>query len=243
MQNTIDKLIQLPKMVYYSADWGFNPTHTESAIKALEIFLNSKKDYPRIKEMFNKNPELKTQFESQGFVDDMSQNWDLEGLKSQYPAGTLGHEYAVFMQKLGFEPLSINLNENIPPLIQNLFRLSVRNHDLIHFLFGLYDFESEKLSIVDFHEWVFLVWANEVGSERQKVVDLLLMPSRLKSKFSNEKRNFTLAEKIGKGLAKTSDDINLIWMKPNFGMQIQEVRDKFGIKNMQNILDSESSSE
>jgi ubiquinone biosynthesis protein Coq4 len=243
MQNTIDKLIQLSQMAYYSTDWGFNPTHTESAIKALEIFLNSKKDYPRIKEMFERNPELKRQFESQEFVEDMSLNWDLEKLKTNYSAGTLGYEYAVFMQKLGFEPLSIKLSEHIPTLIQNLFRLSVRNHDLIHFLFGLYDINNEELSIVDFHEWIFLVWANEVGAERQKVVDLLLLPSRFKSQFSRDKRDFKLAEKIGKELAKTSHDINLIWMKPNFGLQIQEVRDKFGIKTMQDILDSESSSE
>jgi ubiquinone biosynthesis protein Coq4 len=123
MQNTIDKLIQLSQMAYYSTDWGFNPTHTESAIKALEIFLNSKKDYPRIKEMFERNPELKRQFESQEFVEDMSLNWDLEKLKTNYSAGTLGYEYAVFMQKLGFEPLSIKLSEHIPTLIQNLFRL------------------------------------------------------------------------------------------------------------------------
>jgi hypothetical protein len=56
------------KIILNTIDWGFNPTHTKSALIAAESFLNAKKSYPRIMAMFEAHPEIKAELESKEFA-------------------------------------------------------------------------------------------------------------------------------------------------------------------------------
>jgi ubiquinone biosynthesis protein Coq4 len=237
------KIQKFTVMLYYSIDWGWNPTHTESALRAVELFLNSKKSYPRITKMFDENPELKKEFESEEFSGDMSNQWDLNKLRKEYPVGTLGYEYADFMTRLGFHQLDFNLEPHVPKVVQNIFRLGVKNHDIVHLLFGLYDDVDGKLGIRDFHEYVFLSWVIESAKKEIENVDVsiakfLLLPARIKSFLTLESSEFHQALKLGKELSKTSHNLNQIWLKKDFGMSVAQVREKYGVRTLGEIRKS-----
>jgi hypothetical protein len=107
----------------------------------------------------------------------MAQDWDFDKFLEDYKPATLGYEYASFMKRLGYESLHFVLADHIPELIRNIFKMGVRNHDVVHFLLGLYDNDNGKLIITDYHEWVFLGLTNAQVGKSEKIVNLFLLPS------------------------------------------------------------------
>ena len=99
---TRTKLIS--KSLWFGIDWAWNPTHTNSAILAVESFLNQKNDYPNLQALLDSNPETSKVFSSPEFTADMSQTWDFDNLVAEYPQGSLAVEYVEFMKKLCFKP-------------------------------------------------------------------------------------------------------------------------------------------
>ena len=133
----------------------------------------------------------------------------------------------------------MNFSENIPEQIRSILSLGIRNHDVIHLLFGLYEVKTDgKLNISDYHEWLFLSWTASMvkDSGDRVIVDFLLFPSRIKAFFSFNLTRYNQAMAIGRELAKTSADLNLIWLKPYFGKPIEEVRQLLGIKTMDEVV-------
>ncbi len=222
---------------FYGLDWGFNPTHTQSAIRAAEIYLNQKTEYPQINAMIAKSPELLEEYNSAEFINDMAQSWDLNSFQKTYSQDTLGHEYSVFMQKLGFKPLSMNLSDSIPTMIRNILKLGVRNHDIVHFLFGLYDTDKDnKLVINDYHEWIFLFYTMGAVTKEQKVLPrLLLFPSLIKAFFTFRYSQFQKAKKIGT-IMSSAQNLNLMWLKPYFHKSVKQVRAELGIKTLDYVV-------
>jgi ubiquinone biosynthesis protein Coq4 len=232
-------LSQIPKafrILFYAIDWGFNPTHTNSALIAAESFLNAKKSYPRIMDMFDAHPEIKAELESEEFAKDMAQDWDFDKFLIEYKPGTLGYEYATFMKTLNYQTLHFNLGDHIPELIRNIFKMGVRNHDVVHFLLGLYDNNNGKLGITDFHEWVFLGWTNAQVGKAEKIVDLFLLPSKIKSFLTFRKSEFDKSQKLGAIMAKNSKDLNQIWLKPYFSMSVEEARKALSVITLDEAL-------
>jgi ubiquinone biosynthesis protein Coq4 len=223
-------------IVCHTIDWGINPTHTNSALVAAQSFLNAKKSYPRIMNMFEAHPEIKVELESAEFEQDMSQDWDFDKFLVDYKPGTLGYEYASFMKSLNYESLHFDLADHIPPLIKNIFKMGVRNHDVVHFLLGLYDNDNGKLGIRDYHEWVFLGWTNAQVGKSERIVDLFLLPSRIKSFITLRKSEFDQSQKLGKIMTKNSKDLNQIWLKPYFHLSVDEARKQLGVITMEEAL-------
>ena len=136
-QNNIFTRISLIfKALWFGIDWAWNPTYTNSALKAVESFMNQKNSYPNLQVMLDSNPEQKIVFSSPQFIEDMSKNWDFDQLQKKYPQGSLGYEYVGFMNQLGFKPLNMNFSDNIPINISSILKLGIRNHDIIHLLLG-----------------------------------------------------------------------------------------------------------
>ena len=150
------RIFQTLKAVYYSLIWSWNPTNTNAAIKSLQAFLNQKKSFPILKEATEINGNF---LSNPDFVQDMESEYDFVKMKNKYAKGSLGYEYAVFMETLDFKPLQMQLDSHIPKEIQNYLKMGVKNHDMIHFLFELYDKKEKRLEIRDFHEWIFLYWS------------------------------------------------------------------------------------
>jgi hypothetical protein len=225
------------KAICYGIDWGFNPTHTQSAIRAAEIYLNQKIKYPQIEAQIQKDPESLKQYQSAEFEADMNTNWDLKSFQSIYPAGSLAFEYSVFMQKLGYDTLQMNLSEKIPPVVRNILKLGVRNHDLVHFLFELYDTDDDgMLEITDYHEWIFLYYTMGAVSERQNIIPkMLLFPSFIKAIFTGRLGLYRKAKRIGT-LMSSAENLNLMWLKPYFDKPVQQVRQELGIKTLSEAL-------
>jgi ubiquinone biosynthesis protein Coq4 len=223
------RLKNTTKIIINTIDWGFNPTHTKSALVAAESFLNAKKSYPRIMAMFDAHPEIKAELESNEFAQDMAQDWDFDKFLEDYKPATLGYEYATFMKQLGYESLYFDLADHIPELIRNIFKMGVRNHDVVHFLLGLYDNDNGKLNITDYHEWVFLGWTNAQVGKSEKIVSLFLLPSKIKSFLTFRKSEFDQSQKLGEIMAKNSKDLNQIWLKPYFDMSVNDARKALGV--------------
>lgn len=221
----------LAKALFYGADWGWNPTHTTSAITAAECFINQKNTFPNIESKLAKDPEASKIFTSVEFVEDMSKSWNLDELLQKYPVGTLGNEYVLFMKNLGFEPLTMNFSTNIPVTIRNIIGLGIRNHDIIHLLLGLYEVKRDKnnntkYNITDYHEWVFLRWTEgQVHDKSEKlIISFLLFPSMVKAFCSFRLSEYKQAMAQGQLLASSSKDLNLMWLKPYFNLPIAEVK-------------------
>ena len=237
----VSKLLNLCKAIFYALDWGFNPTHTKSAIQAAEIYLNNKTKYPQIEAMMNKNPEIYNQLNSPEFADDMSKPWNITTFKQTYGKGTLGYDYAIFMEQLGFEALGFNLSDTIPVNIRNILNLGVRNHDLVHFLFGLYDADSQgNLVISDFHEWIFLFYTTGTVASGQKFLpNILLFPSFLKALFTGNRKRFFEARTIGAKMSGAAN-LNLMWLKPYFNSPKEEVMNLLRVQTMSAIIASKN---
>jgi ubiquinone biosynthesis protein Coq4 len=219
---------QITKALYYGIDWGWNPTHTQSALYSVEGFLNQKLAYPALENALG-NGSLSF-LDDLEFVEDMNTKWDLEKMKSQYPDGTLGNEYVKFMRNLGYSQLNYNLADHIPFKIKNFLKIGIKNHDLIHLLFGLYDNNDGKYNITDFHEWVFLSWTQSLADPKEKgLVNFLLLPTKLKSILTFQSSKYKEAMNLGQKLAKTSKDLNTMWLKPYLSKPIEQVRQELGI--------------
>ncbi len=137
MPSVLYRASQLTKSFVYAADWSFNPTHTDSALIAVESFVNQKTRFPKLEESLRVNPGASSFLDDPEFAKDMESDWVLSDFKNKYDIGSLGYEYAVFMQKLGYKQLQFNLANHISPKIQNYIKMGLKNHDLIHLLFGL----------------------------------------------------------------------------------------------------------
>jgi ubiquinone biosynthesis protein Coq4 len=229
MSNIFIQTKNVLNIVGHAIDWGMNPTHTKSALIAAESFLNAKKSYPRIMDMFDAHPEIKAELESPEFAQDMSQDWNFDKFLVDYKPGTLGYEYASFMKSLNYESLHFDLADHIPSLIKNIFKMGVRNHDVVHFLLGLYDNDNGKLGIRDYHEWVFLGWTNAQVGKSERIVDLFLLPSKVKSFLTFRKSEFDKSQKLGTIMAKKSKDLNQIWLKPYFDLPVDDARKQLGV--------------
>jgi hypothetical protein len=225
------------KAISYGIDWGFNPTHTQSAIRAAEIYLNQKTKYPQIEAQIKKDPESLKQYQSTEFENDMNTNWDLKSFQSIYPQGTLAFEYSVFMEKLGYDTLQMNLSEKIPSMIRNILKLGVRNHDLVHFLFELYDTDDDgKLKITDYHEWVFLFYTiGSVVKDQKFLPSILLFPSLIKATLTGRLGLYNKAKKIGTEMT-TAENLNLMWLKPYFDMPVEQVRQELRMRTLGEII-------
>lgn len=227
------------KAFWFGIDWAWNPTHTYSAIIAVESFINQKNNYPNLQIMLDTNPKMSKTFSSLEFIEDMSKNWNFSKLRVEYSEGSLAVEYVKFMERLNFEPLDMNFSLNIPQEIQSILKLGIRNHDIIHLLFGLYQSNSDgKLDITDYHEWIFLSWTASMVRDfgDRLILDFLLFPSRIKAFLTFNSNHYNEAIAIGQELAKTSADLNLTWLKPYFGESIESVRQKLGIKTLDEVL-------
>jgi ubiquinone biosynthesis protein Coq4 len=224
------------KAIAYGIDWGFNPTHTQSAIRAAELYINQKTNYPQIEAQIKKNPESLNQFQSVEFEQDMECSWDLKLFQSIYPKNSLGFEYSIFMEKLGYDTLQMNLSDKIPKTIRNILNLGVRNHDLVHFLFQLYDTDSNgKLKITDYHEWVFLFYTiGNVAKDQKFLPSILLFPSLIKATLTGRLKSYNKAKKIGTEMS-SAENLNLMWLKPYFDMPVEQVRQELRIKTLSQV--------
>ena len=238
--NIFTRISLISKALWFGVDWAWNPTHTNSALKAVEFFMNQKNSYPNLQVMLDSNPEQKIVFSSSQFIEDMSKNWNFDQLQKQYLQGSLGYEYVDFMNQLGFKPLNMNFSDNIPSSISSILKLGIRNHDIIHLLFGLYQSRDDgKLDITDYHEWIFLSWTVNMvkDSSDRAIVNLLLFPSRIKAFLIFDYSRYNQAMRIGSQLARTSVDLNLTWLTPYFSKSIELVRQELGIITMKQVLD------
>ena len=239
-QNNIFTRVKLIlQSLFWAFDWGWNPTHTNSALKAVESFMNQKNSYPNLQAMLDSNPEQKIVFSSSQFIEDISNNWDFDQLQKEYSQGSLGYEYVDFMNQLGFKPLNMNFSDNIPSSISSILKLGIRNHDIIHLLLGLYQSRDDgKLDITDYHEWIFLSWTVNMvkDSSDRGIVNLLLFPSRIKALLTFDYSRYNQAMRIGSQLARTSVDLNLTWLTPYFDKPIELVRQELGIITMNEVL-------
>jgi hypothetical protein len=131
----------------------------------------------------------------------------------------------------------MNLSEKIPSVIRNILKLGVRNHDLVHFLFELYDTDNDgKLKITDYHEWVFLFYTiGNVAKDQKFLPSILLFPSFIKAILTGRIESYNKAKKIGTEMS-IAENLNLIWLKPCFDKSIQQVRQELGIKTLSETL-------
>ena len=234
--NLATRIFTIGKAIFYALDWGWNPTHTQSAINSAELYLSQKTKFPQIEAMLAKNPKLAEQFNSSEFEQDISHDWDLKLFLKEYNSGSLGCEYAIFINKLGFEILNMNISESIPAKVRNILKLGIKNHDVIHFLFQLYDIDDQgNLAINDYHEWVFLFYAlGSVSGSQKFLPNILLFPSLIKAFFSFRLSEYFKAKKIGTTMS-SAKNLNLIWLKPYFAKTVEDVRQELGIQTLQQL--------
>jgi ubiquinone biosynthesis protein Coq4 len=236
MNNSIIyRIKQTSKALFYGIDWGWNPTHTQSALYSVEGFLNQKKSYPKLESSLASGamPYL----DDPEFVEDMNNVWDLQKMESMYPIGSLGSEYVKFMQNLGYGQLNYNLADHIPPKIKNFLKIGIKNHDLIHLLLGLYENNNGKYNISDYHEWVFLSWTKSLADPKEKgLVNFLLFPTKFKSWITFQSEKYKEAMKLGEKLSKTSKDLNTMWLKPYLSKPIDQVRQELGIVTLSEVI-------
>jgi hypothetical protein len=147
MPSGLYRFSQILKSVIYGFDWALNPTRTKSALMAIEAFMNQKTNYPKLQKILKDNSHEVAFLDSKEFQDDMQQNWNLVELKNKHKIGSLGYEYSVFMEQLGYAQLQFELANHIPSKIQNYIKMGIKNHDLVHLLFGLYEEQNGKLDI------------------------------------------------------------------------------------------------
>ena len=233
-------LWETTKAIFFGLDWGFNPTHTQSAIRAAEIFLSGQKNHPGIDKIINESFNESNGFAWNEFQRDMDTPWDLQKFLIDYPKDSVGYEYAIFMNKLGYGTLSMNLAASVSPKVRSIIGLGVRNHDLVHFLFDLYDTDKDgKLSINDYHEWVFLFYTlGVVGQESATLPKILLIPSQIKAFVTFRYSEFQKAKKIGNTLS-SAQNLNLMWLKPYFHKSVEQVRVELGIKTLDEVVHRE----
>ena len=234
--NLATRIYKIGKAIVYALDWGWNPTHTQSAINSAELYLSQKTNFPQIEAMLAKNPKLAEHFNSPKFEQDMSQDWDLNTFLEEYNPGSLGYEYAIFINKLGFEVLSMNISESIPTKVRNILKLGIKNHDVIHFLFHLYDQDYQgNVTINDYHEWVFLFYTlGSVSGSQKFLPNILLFPSLIKAFFSFRLSEYFKAKKIGT-IMSSAQNLNLMWLKPYFAKTVDVVRQELGIQTLQQL--------
>ncbi len=234
--NFAAKIYKIGKAVLYALDWGWNPTHTQSAINSAELYLSQKTKFPQIEAMLTKNPKLAEQFNSLEFEKDMSQDWDMNVFLKTYNPESLGYEYAIFIKKLGFEVLNMNISESIPAKVRNILKLGIKNHDVIYFLFHLYKKDDQgKITINDYHEWVFLFYTlGSVSGSQKFIPNILLFPSLVKAFFSFRFSEYFKAKKIGT-IMSSAQNLNLIWLKPYFAKKVDEVMQELGIKTLKQL--------
>jgi ubiquinone biosynthesis protein Coq4 len=226
------------KAIFYGLDWGFNPTKTQSAIRAAEIFLSNQKDHSTIQKLIDNNFKESDTFAWDEFQRDMTNDWDLELFLQEYPQDSLGYEFAVFMKNLGYKTLKLNLSDNVPVEVRSVIDLSVRNHDVIHLLFGLYNTSSDgKLSIDDYHEWIFLFYTllTIPSSKSTVLINFLLFPSQIKAFFTFRYSDFQKARKIGAAMS-VAQNVNQTWLKPYLAQPIEQVRKELGIITLAEIV-------
>ena len=164
----------------------------------------------------------------------MQKDWNIQEFKIKYLPGTLGYEYALFMENLGFSPLEFNLAKHIPDKMQNFIKLGVKNYDLVHLLFGLYDIKKGSYKIIVFHEWIFIHWEiSHANSKENGLLKLLTFPLKFIAFITFKNCDYSQAQKLGQQLAQNSADLNTIFLNPYFDMNIDDVRQKFGIQTLQ----------
>jgi ubiquinone biosynthesis protein Coq4 len=165
--------------IFYGIRWGWNPTKTKLAIKLVETFFNesSIKTNQMLSQKFEmQQPLLAEQFKLASFKVDISTHYDLESLRN-YPDYSLGKEYYLFMQKLGYQPLDFNITENTCYLSKAVVSLAIKNHDLIHLLYRLYDSDREgKYHITEFHEYMFLA-ITSIQQDEKHIVPFIINPN------------------------------------------------------------------
>jgi ubiquinone biosynthesis protein Coq4 len=219
--------------LYYGMRWAWNPLDTMSAIKAVELYFSQKISFPKIKTLLQDKNSV---FNSKEFCDDMQTPYDLTKIQEQYLPGTLGFEYAKFMNELGFSPLKVDIPSTLPSHLANQLRLGFANHDMYHLLYGLYEVKNNKPNIQVFHEWVFLAITINQSLENPLVAKFLLYPGFIKSFLTFDLSNYNRAKSIGKTLAQSPTDLNHTWLRPLFDKPIEQVRQELGIKTIPQAL-------
>jgi hypothetical protein len=196
-------------------------------LKAVEIAMNNDIGVKSALEQIKKQNILQTLEDPQN-QEELKKVWKWNDFVNNYPENSLGNDFGKFMINLGFGNIIINFDKSVPELLCNSFRLGAKNHDFIHLLLGLYDYENGKYSISEFHEWVFLAYTMCYQKDNF-MIRMFDLPIKLKAFIKGEYHIFQKAKFLGTKLAKCPIDLNSHWLIPYFDKPIEQVRQELGI--------------
>jgi hypothetical protein len=132
------------------------------------------------------------------------------------------------MKCLAYDDLQINIKtSNNHEFSTQCVKLGIKNHDLSHFLYGLYQSDYDYSYITEYHEHVLLSIVAHQNGLHPTVFFLLFVPF-VKSLITLNVSNFLKAMREGKRLS-SSKNLSYVWLKPYLALPVEEVRRLLGI--------------